>query len=200
VPTSQVPRFRESAVAHRFLDGLAGIEIGGSVHNPFHIAGCLNVDFTDRSAELAADQLRAYGEATQVDMVCLGDDLPFPDGWLDYVLSSHVLEHFYDPIGALQEWQRVVRSGGYLFMIIPHRDRTFDKERELTPIEELQERHSLRRLGQALDQPGDTREAHLSVWTTDSFLELCATLGLRVVHVDDVDDKVGNGFTVVIQR
>jgi hypothetical protein len=198
--TAVVPRFRESAVAHQYLDGLAGIEIGGSVHNAFCIAGCLNTDFTDRSAELADDQMRAYGEATRVDIVCLGDDLPFPDGSLDYVLSSHVIEHFYDPIGTLQEWQRVVRSGGYLFMIVPHRDRTFDRDRELTSIPELQDRHTLRQLGLNPDEPDDTREAHRSVWTTESFLELCATLDLRVVHVDDVDDKVGNGFTVVVQR
>jgi len=38
------------------------------------------------------------------------------------------------------------------------------------------------------------------VWTTHTFLELCAALDLRVVRVDDVDDKVGNGFTVVVQR
>jgi len=203
-PSDTGPRgaamFGDSAVAHRFLDGLVGIEVGGSAHNPFHIAGCLNVDFTDQPTVFTLEQMRLCGEATRVDVVSQGHDLPFPDASLDYVLSSHVLEHFYDPIGALREWLRVVRPGGYVFMIVPHRDRTFDRERSLTCVEELQARHALRRPADASDEPAGEGYSHHSVWTTHTFLELCAALDLRVVRVDDVDDKVGNGFTVVVQR
>ena len=190
----------DSAVAHRLLDGLAGIEIGASAHNPFHIPGCLTVDYTDKPTLYTEAQLRLSGEVTRVDIVSPGDDLPFPDGSLDYVLSSHVLEHFYDSIGTLQEWTRVVRPGGYLFMIVPHRDRTFDRERPLTSVEELRGRRAACAAAAARHKPIRKEDAHHSVWTTESFLELCAALSLRVVHVDDVDDKVGNGFTVVIRR
>ena len=199
-PQRPITTFPDSAAAHRFLDGLVGIEIGGSAHNPFHIAGCLNVDFTDRPTVFTAEQVRLHGAATHVDIVSPGNDLPFPDASLDYVLSSHVLEHFYDPIGALQEWLRVVRPGGYVFMIVPHRDRTFDRERPLTDVEELLRRHAARGPADAPGEQAGERDAHHSVWTTQTFLELCAALGLRVVHVDDIDDKVGNGFTVVVQR
>jgi SAM-dependent methyltransferase len=192
--------FRDSAVAHRFLDGLAGIEVGGSAHNPFHIAGCLNVDYTDQATVFTAEQVRIYGEAARVDVVSQGDDLPFPDMSLDYVLSSHVLEHFYDPVGAIREWLRVVRPGGYVFMVVPHRDRTFDRDRSLTSVEELLGRHSPNGAADGSDDDTAQRDAHHSVWTTQTFLDFCTALDLRVVYVDDVDDKVGNGFTVVIQR
>ena len=36
-------KFRESAIAHKYLDGLKGIEIGGSAHNPFGL-DTINVD------------------------------------------------------------------------------------------------------------------------------------------------------------
>jgi len=188
--------FPDSAVAHHFLDGLKGIEIGGSAHNPFHIEGCMNVDFTDSPTVFTGEQMRMCGDSRQVDVAAPGDDLPFPDASLDYVLSSHVLEHFHDPVRALEEWLRVVRPGGYVFMVIPHRDRTFDHDRSLTSVEELFARHA----GPPLSDRQIDAAIHHCVWTTESFLELCAALGLQVVHVDDVDDKVGNGFTVVIRR
>ena len=199
-PAPSLLVFSDSAVAHRFLDGLAGIEIGASSHNAFHIPGCLTVDYTDEPTVFTEEQVRLSGEVTHVDIVAPGDDLPFPDASLDYVLSSHVLEHFYDPIEALHEWSRVVRPGGYIFMIIPHRDRTFDRERTLTSIDELRRRHTTHGIAAGRRAAGDESHDHQSVWTTRSFLELCAYLDLRIVHVDDVDDKVGNGFTVVVQR
>ena len=36
--------FPDSELAHRLLDHLFGIEIGGSEHNSFHLPHCLNVD------------------------------------------------------------------------------------------------------------------------------------------------------------
>ena len=37
---------KESALAHEYLDGLSGIEIGGSSHNSFGL-DTKNVDYTD---------------------------------------------------------------------------------------------------------------------------------------------------------
>ena len=79
-------------------------------------------------------------EPAVVKIVAPGDDPPFKDGKLDYVVSAHVIEHFFDPVKALKEWHRVIRPGGYIFIIVPHKDRTFDKEREVTPLSELLDR------------------------------------------------------------
>lgn len=46
----------------------------------------------------------------------------FPDGSLDYVFSSHCLEHIQDWRESLQEWTRKVRPGGTLFLYLPHPD------------------------------------------------------------------------------
>jgi SAM-dependent methyltransferase len=45
-----------------------------------------------------------------------------PDGYLDFVYSSHCLEHMNDPDAALSSWLRVLRPGGHLVAIIPDED------------------------------------------------------------------------------
>lgn len=43
----------------------------------------------------------------------------FVDGCLDYVFSSHLLEHLPEPQLALWEWFRVLKKGGYLVLYLP---------------------------------------------------------------------------------
>ena len=46
----------------------------------------------------------------------------FGAGSMDYVFSSHCLEHIENDWQALREWWRVLKSGGYLVLYLPHRD------------------------------------------------------------------------------
>jgi len=39
---------------------------------------------------------------------------------LDFVFSSHTLEHLEHPRKALTEWARVIKKGGTLFLYLPH--------------------------------------------------------------------------------
>ncbi|MEI6723939.1 MAG: hypothetical protein WCO67_24520, partial [Betaproteobacteria bacterium] len=41
---------------------------------------------------------------------------------------------------------------------------------------------------------------HWSVWRTQDFVDLVKRLKFSIVEVQDVDDKYGNGFTVVLQK
>lgn len=43
-----------------------------------------------------------------------------PDSSLDYVFSSHCLEHIRDYEGALREWVRKIKSDGIMFLYLPH--------------------------------------------------------------------------------
>ena len=134
------------------------------------------------------EERRLSGEALAVDIVALGDELPLEDNSVDFVLASHVIEHFPDPIKALLEWDRVATE--YIFLVVPHRDRTFDSDRELTPVDELIERHA--------SGFSSNEDRHWSVWSCESFVELCQRIGLSVIETEDPDKKVGNGFAVVI--
>lgn len=64
---------------------------------------------------------------------------PIADRSYDAVLSSHVVEHLANPLRALAEWRRVVRPGGHLLIVAPHKEGTFDHRRETTPLEHLVE-------------------------------------------------------------
>lgn len=48
----------------------------------------------------------------------------------DFVYSSHTLEHVEDPKITLTNWWRVLKSGGFLILYIPHRD-LFEKKKTL---------------------------------------------------------------------
>jgi len=46
----------------------------------------------------------------------------FPNGSLDYVFSSHFLEHLTAPQVALNSWWKSIKDGGYLVLYLPHPD------------------------------------------------------------------------------
>ncbi len=187
------PIFPESKLANKYLKGLRGIEIGGSSHNDFNL-NTLNIDYTNCETGYSKSSQNDFGlKPMKVDIVASGDNLPFKDNVWDFVINSHVIEHFFDPIKAIQEWVRVIKPGGYLFMIVPHKERTGDKTRDRTTLKELIIRHAGITKNPKID-------AHHSVWITQDFLELCRYMNLNVVEYQDIDDKVGNGFTVVIQK
>ncbi len=69
----------------------------------------------------------------------LGDAcaLPFHDQSLNYVASSHVLEHTANPVAALMEWYRVLRPGGIIYCVVPDKRYTWDRRRATTPVAHL---------------------------------------------------------------
>lgn len=188
----KIVSYKESALAHKYLDGLTGIEIGGSAHNPFGLK-TLNIDCTAATDTVYKQaEFEVCGNHLRVDIVAQGDELPLFDESQDFVVTSHVLEHFPDPIKALKEWHRITRKGGYLFLIVPHRDRTSDEGRPRTTLPELLHRHTTGEF------TGD--DPHCSVWITEDMVELIDYLRWKLVEVQDVDDKVGNGFAVVVRK
>lgn len=44
------------------------------------------------------------------------------DGSMDFVHSSHCLEHLVDPLQGLHNWFRIVREGGYIVITVPDED------------------------------------------------------------------------------
>ena len=187
--------FPESKLAHRYLDGLSGLEIGGSIHNPFGL-NTKNVDCTDSADTVfKREEIDKLGSFLPVDIVAPGDNIPVPDASQDFVISSHVLEHFPDPIKALREWYRVVKEGGYIFMIVPHKERMFDRNRPRTTLEELNKRHQT----EIYPKPESN---HYSVWATEDLLNLVENIKLdwKIIDFQDVDDKVGNGFSIVVKK
>jgi SAM-dependent methyltransferase len=65
------------------------------------------------------------------DLSCIADQS------YDFVLSSHNLEHFANPVKALYEWKRVTRPGGGLLLLLPNHKRTFDHRRSPTTVDHM---------------------------------------------------------------
>jgi SAM-dependent methyltransferase len=65
-------------------------------------------------------------ECERWDLVLGNSDATFmegiPDDYFDYAYSSHCLEHLADPFTALRNWYRIIKPGGQLIVMVPHRD------------------------------------------------------------------------------
>ena len=77
------------------------------------------------SVDLPRDEYASYnaGNSPEHSVHWRGDalNLPFKDGTLDFVYSSHLLEDFADWTPALREWTRVLKRGGNLVILMPDR-------------------------------------------------------------------------------
>ena len=117
----------------------SGLEIG-AMHQPVP-APHLQVTYVDRVLE---DTLRRhYSELGEIAFapVDIQDDgqvlVKIDDDSQDFIIANHVIEHMSDPIRALENWSRVLKTGGRLFMAVPDMEQTFDKHRELTTLEHV---------------------------------------------------------------
>lgn len=74
---------------------------------------------------IGVDNLVDYGgqRPPSVDVVAEGDKLDmFADKTMDFVFSSHFLEHVVDTKACLLEWWRVLKPGGNLILYLPHKN------------------------------------------------------------------------------
>jgi SAM-dependent methyltransferase len=152
---SVMPEVYESAarmgLANKFLRG-DGIEIGALQRKLILPPQC-TVRYVDR---LSLDDLRAhYPELEKIpvqppDIVDDGERLTsFQDSSLDFVIANHFLEHCEDPIRTLKNLLRVLRPQGILYLAVPDKRATFDKQRPCTEWRVLKETYSL---GKRLDR------------------------------------------------
>jgi SAM-dependent methyltransferase len=210
-------KFKESAIAHKYLDGLVGIEIGGSAHNPFGL-NTLNVDFTDDMTTIFKDaEEQICGERLNVDIVAPGDDIPLENESYDFVVNSHVIEHIFNPIAALREWKRIIKSGGYILSIVPIKELTPGETRGITTFQELLDRdnglavspmevfkdqHKITDIG-GLDK--DTIISILNTHHTVFDIPLYQSIidyieGFELIEIENPDLKVGNGFLMLHKK
>ena len=120
----------EEKTARWIPAGKIGVEIGAG-DNP--IPGF-------SPAPLYVDCFKAFGyKPCRADYFGDACSLPFHSNTLDYVASSHVIEHVANPVAAFAEWYRVLRPGGIIYLVAPHRLGSWDHTRPLTPVEHMLE-------------------------------------------------------------
>ncbi len=126
-------------LAAAYLRG-RGLEIG-ALDQPLPVPRRARVTYVDRmtSRELRQQYQEMRGiRLARVDIVDDGETLAtIPDASQDFVIANHFIEHCSNPIGALQNHFRVLKTGGCLFMATPDKRFTFDLCRQVTPLSHL---------------------------------------------------------------
>ena len=148
------PQARCFPAIKEIVGGATGIEIGGP--SPIFARGGMipvyplakridNVNFSRSTIwQHATEKGESFtfhpGKTPGKQIIAEGADLrEISSAKYDFVLSSHMLEHTANPLGALAEWRRLLRPGGALVLVVPHRDGTFDHLRPITTISHLVE-------------------------------------------------------------
>lgn len=126
-------------IAWRYLSG-SGIEVG-ALHSPLAIPPTATVRYVDR---MSVSELRQqYKELAEhnlvdVDIIDNGEILSsLADASVDFVIANHMIEHCQNPIGTIEHHLRVLKPGGILYMAVPDKRYTFDRDRPVTPLEHL---------------------------------------------------------------
>ena len=137
------------ALARSIVSEKDGIEIGGPstvfrsrLNLPvYDVIGTLdNCDFSQDTTWANHQEVYRFhpAKAPGRSYFAEGSDLhAISDHSYEFLLSSHNLEHFANPIRALKEWQRIVKPGGGLLVVLPDYRKTPDRRRKPTAISHL---------------------------------------------------------------
>ncbi len=143
----RLPNYR---MYQSLISGKVGLEVGGPsggfTKNGFlpiydvarKVDGCNFSSNTVWEGNITEGHHYRYGNKVGHQFIADASDLSIiSNEQYDFILSSHSLEHIANPIKALNDWKRVLRSDGYLILILPHKDLTFDRKRPVTKLDHL---------------------------------------------------------------
>ncbi len=133
----------------------SGIEVG-ALHNPLPVSRHTRVQYVDRLSR--ADLLKQYPELAHQKIV---DPAIIDDGEqlaliqnesLDFIIANHFIEHCQNPIATLTNFFSRLKPGGVVYLAVPDKRFTFDRQRDSTSLAHLQ--------NDFLDGGSNSREAH----------------------------------------
>lgn len=148
------PKQLKSKAVYQFaMNGKKGIEIGGP-SEIFTKKGLLpiydqlqSVDGCNYSTETVWEGRLTDGADFKytnkknkkgIQWVAEGTDLNrISNAQYEVVLSCHNLEHIANPLKALDEWKRILTTRGFILLVLPHKDLTFDHNRSVTTLNHL---------------------------------------------------------------
>jgi len=145
-------RIQNASLYINTLKGLSGLEIGGPsfafTQKGFipiykHIKSLDGCNFSSETiweGKINSGNTYQFENKLGYQYILDGSDLSeIEKNQYEFILSSHNLEHIANPIKALKEWKRVLKQNGYLLIILPHKDRTFDNKRPITDFNHILE-------------------------------------------------------------
>lgn len=103
-----------------------GVELGPGHQPQIRPSASVDVRYVEqKSAESWIGTYDTKGamqtDAALWDRYIIGtaSDIPEVDGSLDFIFSSHVLEHLINPLHCLEHWSRKLRDGGVAVCVVP---------------------------------------------------------------------------------
>ncbi len=137
---SFVPVSKQRIHLARHLFG-EGIEIG-ALHRPLLPLpeAVKKVRYVDRKTKKELRQ--TYKELEQyrlvnVDIIGKAENLEMESASQDFIIANHLIEHTEGTFQTLENFCRILRPGGILFMAVPDKRYTFDRFREPVSYEHL---------------------------------------------------------------
>jgi SAM-dependent methyltransferase len=145
------PMDERTLTAARYLQG-EGLEIG-AFNSPLTLPRGATVRYVDYAP---LKELKRQFPDLKFQVPDLVDDgarlASIKDDSQDFLVACQMIEHTEDPIEAIENWLRVLKPGGVLFLTIPDRRFTFDFDRPVTSLEHLFKDH--------VEGPEWSRDAH----------------------------------------
>jgi len=209
--------------SRRYLRG-QGIEIG-ALHRPLALYEGATVKYVDR---LPTEEVRranpnvADQPQVPVDIVDDGETLrTIANESVDFLIANHMLEHTRNPIATMENFLRVVKPGGILFLTIPDKRFTFDRRRGITPFVHLRDDYLLgpessdrehyedwaRHVRDFSDEEailrhaGEIHEANVNIhfhcWTHGEMVEMFLAMRREFGFPLEIEASIQNGHEVV---
>jgi predicted SAM-dependent methyltransferase len=122
--------------------------------------GCNRLDWAFPGAEVVDPQINGL------------DALNFPQHDLDYIFSSHCLEHVYDWVDVLDHWYTRLKIGGVLFLYLPD-------------------------YSQEYWRPWNNRK-HLNIFTNKILFDYMTHRGYKNIFYSEID--LNNAFMIVGEK
>ena len=144
------------------------------------------------------------------------------DDSMNFIIACHVIEHTKSPIGAIVAAWKKLRKGGYLLLVVPDKERTFDKERPLTTLPHLiadfenydrardyqhyeefyqlafpqQENVYRSVVDKAFRSNGDI---HYHVWNRDSFMTMVSHINEHIIRWTEITSRASLGIEFYVR-
>lgn len=115
----------------------SGVEVGAG-SRPFPVRPELTIEYGDvRNTEELSSLFGTSGVVGGSRNLDAQTFTGVETASLDFVISAHVIEHLFDPVGAVRAATRVLKGGGLLLLTVPDMRFTFDHLRPETPLEHV---------------------------------------------------------------
>lgn len=120
------------ALASQFCRG-RGIEVGAG-DRPFPLpSGAVAMYGDSRDHDALKDYFGSHVSSAQRYIDAETFDGVDADS-ADFVISAHVIEHLFDPMGSIRAIHNVLKRGGHTIIAAPEMSQTFDRDRPVTTL------------------------------------------------------------------